>query len=91
MINQTTNHTVTNAIPKDGSENNMEHIKYLENMIFNLRNDLKKCKHQNKEIREENSMLKYQLLRNGIDNVEIERQDNDFSRAPQHYLTSSNK
>jgi hypothetical protein len=91
MINQATNHTITNANPKDGAENNMEHIKYLENIIYNLRNDLKKCKYQNKEIREENSMLKNQLLRNGIDNVAIERLDNDFSRAPQHYLTSSNK
>jgi hypothetical protein len=91
LINQTTNNTINNANPKDASENNMEHIKYLENIIFNLRNDLKKCKYQNKEIREENSILKHQLLRNGIDNVVIERQENEFSRAPQHYLTSSNQ
>jgi hypothetical protein len=91
MINQAKHHTVTHVNPKDSSENNREHVKYLENIIYNLRNDLKKCKYQNREIREENSMLKNQLLRNGIDSVAIERQDNDFSRAPQHHLTSSNK
>lgn len=86
---------------KDAGENNMEHIKYLENIIFNLRNDLKRSKWQNRELREENRILRRKVIRNGIDNGIISKNDEGFSgstdkdhifsRAPQHHLASSNK
>lgn len=88
-------------MPKDGNEHNMEHIKYLENIIFNLRNDLKKSKLQNRELREENRILRRKMIRNGIDNGVASKNDDGlsrsveknhtFSRAPQHHLASSMK
>jgi hypothetical protein len=49
------------------SDNNAEHIKYLENVIATMRNELRSCREQNKMLKDENRLLKQQMSKMGVD------------------------
>lgn len=65
--NQTFRPAATQPLSSE-KNSNMEHIKYLETIIFNLRGDLEKYKHQNRVLKDENKILKRELSKAGITN-----------------------
>ena len=74
-------HTISKASTKDPSDYNMEHIKYLENIIMNLRNDVKRYKHQNRELKDENNMLRRQICVSKADSGIIPTYFKESSRS----------
>lgn len=59
----------------------MEHIKYLENIIFNLRNELKSCKHQNRELKDDNHILRKYVSSTGVDPSTLTKHRKETSRS----------
>lgn len=76
---QSTSHTISKNYFKDGDAS--DQIKFLENLVFNLQEDLRKCRQENKGLREENRELKLTLNKAGLSTALIGSFKHDQSKS----------